>query len=358
MKCRLNRWRPTILGLLALAFAGAGTISARPINGELKTEKKHGYWVLTFTPSAVTLKIPDANTFTSPMDMRGVNGPSYFYFVRNGGISLSGWFEPRASYKGLLPFWKSESGRFYANPATAPVNVIFGKIGQWELILYDQPTALKEHKVAVINLRAELATAGTWIDIHMSKGTPAGNEEAVRKELIAIMERVQFEVAPGAIVTPQQLADAVADLTDRIEGVDDKGYEKALSMLARHLTDIPPDTYPISREAWPWLNDPKMVPGMEVMLETAFVASLVQDDLQHRTDDRLYRAWLVVLKYYAHYTNIEHPRKGEIAWPRIAKLDELAEMDKTGQLRVYAQTLPLMRKVSTPEMVASPKPGT
>ena len=103
------------------------------------------------------------------------------------------------------------------------------------------------------------------------------------------------------------------------------------------------------------MGDPQVDPAAQQMLVCAFVASLIQDDLQQRTDDRLYRAWQVVLKYYAHYTDPTQLKKGDKAWPRAASLDNLLQKEKEGQLRQYAQTVPLMRKVSSPEMVEPAK---
>ena len=105
-----------------LAFSGPGTQAATAAGKSAESlfvEKSHGKWHISFIESPVSLEIPEAERFKE-MDMRAIGGPRYFYFVDSGGITISGWYEQSDRYNGVLEFWKRESARFYANPATAP----------------------------------------------------------------------------------------------------------------------------------------------------------------------------------------------------------------------------------------------
>ena len=331
---RRPAWQLALLLFVAAAPASGAS------DGKVAIKRERDRWKVSCPLSPVTLKIP-AGSF-KVNDLSALNGPRYFNFTSDSGVTLSGWYESVDHYKGLVPFWKSESARFYANPATAPADVIFGKIGRWEIILYDQPAMLMDQKVTVVHAHAELCRAGTWIDLHLSKGTIAANAASVRTQLTDLIEQVEVVIAPEALVSPQATAAAAADLTDHIENLDNAGYAKAVATFTRYLVDQPTASYPISSDARPWAKE-AILPTIQQMLDLAFLASLVQDDFAHRTDDRLYRAWRVVLKYYSHYTDRTQSKGGDGVWPRIPALDRLLEMEQAGQLKHYAESVPLMK---------------
>jgi hypothetical protein len=221
---------------------------------------------------------------------------------------------------------------------------VFGKTNSWEVVLYDMP--MPKNGIDV-HLRAEFSQAGTWIDLHMSAGVVNTAAAETRQRLTALLEKIRVNVSPSAFVTPTELEAALLDLTDRIEDVDDRGYEKAVAIFSKHLLNLPANAFPITREARPWSGDPAASAeasptSAAAMLDIAFLASIVRDDLHKTKHDQLYRAWLIVIKYYEHYTDASQTKGA--TWKKMPALDELVLKKKNGQLREYAATVPLLKK--------------
>jgi len=94
--------------------------------------------------------------------------PRYFMYVdADSGLTVSGWFEPAAHFKGFDEFWSVEFAAMKKSglgPAEPPKPF---QLGEWTVTTY-------EHDLAGLpglgstNLRAELIRADTWVDLHLS----------------------------------------------------------------------------------------------------------------------------------------------------------------------------------------------
>jgi hypothetical protein len=341
--------RPGFLGLLlwGCLLNSVSVLSLVGATDNLSIVKNKGSWDISYSQSLVTLQIPGVDEYQR-MDFLAQLHPRYFYFISRHGISLSGWFEQSYRYKGLQDFWKSESARFYANPVTAPKDVIFGKCGKWEVVLYDMP--LPKGGVDV-HMRAEFSQGGTWIDMHLSEGTSPKNAASVRTQFTDFLEKVKVSVDPSAFVSPKELEAALADLTDRIEGVDDNGYRQACGVFTKYLLDLPSGKYPFNPAVRGWVSDKDTVPSAAVMLDIAFTASVVKDEINGVKEEQLYHAWLVVIKYYEHYVD-PAMANGGVAWKKIPFIEDLVARKQNGTLREYSKTISIFKSA-----LNSPKEG-
>jgi hypothetical protein len=98
------------------------------------------------------------------------------------GMTLSGWFEPSAQFKGVKPPAPAQ----YMGQNLVYDNVSYGKVGDWETVTYD----VRIQSVDIANIRAHLVRAGTWIELHLS-GRPGGSlpeQHAVLVETIRSLE--------------------------------------------------------------------------------------------------------------------------------------------------------------------------
>lgn len=118
--------------------------------------------------------------------------PKYFRFEDNkdNSLLLSGWFEPASASIGLLPQWDSALKVWEQKGLPKPVNVLFEKLGDWEVVWYDHylGTGVSSH------LRGHRVQAGTWIDLHIattSRASSADNRKVLKRLLqdIVVTER-------------------------------------------------------------------------------------------------------------------------------------------------------------------------
>jgi hypothetical protein len=106
--------------------------------------------------------------------------------MRNVALS-SGWFEPSSSYGGFEKFWMGELLAMKQNgiPIREAPDVV--RAGPWQAVAYNVgiPNGVSA------NVRAELISVGTWVDVHISvsgKGSPSeACEQAVQflKSIVA-----------------------------------------------------------------------------------------------------------------------------------------------------------------------------
>lgn len=209
-------------------------------------------------------------------------------------------------------------------------------------MLYDLPLGVKAVEGVGVNLRAEFTKGGTWIDLHMSVGTDQEHAAGQRQRLISLIEEIKTTVADTATVSHEQIESALADLTERIEAVDDTGYQKAIGILTTYLESQPLEKYRFTPEAIPWSTEKGLPETEAYMLNTAFLASQLQDELRASNDDRLYHAWLTVIKYYQHYT--DPAQTAGKPWPTSAAIEGLIAKEKAGTLQQFASTVTILRK--------------
>ena len=113
----------------------------------------------------------------------------YFHFAdAQRGLVVSGWFEPAASYGGFEKFWMGELVAMKKNgvPLKKAPDVV--KAGPWQAVAYDVDLP----NGVMANVRAELISAGTWVDLHISvtgKGAPREAREQALQLLKSIVAK-------------------------------------------------------------------------------------------------------------------------------------------------------------------------
>lgn len=140
----------------------------------------------TVPQSKLLLRIADAQMIE---DTGGTGSkPNYFKLSdRTTSRILSGWFEPADRYGGREKFWRSESASLTKN-GFKPEGVEFAQIGAWEVIHYHQKLSPEVH---MCHVRAELARAGTWIDLHFS-ATGSEPLPELRARLTSLLSRIDI----------------------------------------------------------------------------------------------------------------------------------------------------------------------
>ncbi len=141
-----------------------------------------GPFEFTVPQSKLLLRITDAQMIEDGAGSK----PNYFQ-LSDRAVSriLSGWFEPAERYDGLKKFWRGESATLTKN-GFKPEGVEFAQIGDWEVIYYHQTLS---PETRMCHLRAELARAGTWIDLHFSATGPEPISE-LRQRLTSLLSAV------------------------------------------------------------------------------------------------------------------------------------------------------------------------
>jgi hypothetical protein len=178
-----------LVGVLSVAFAGF------PVPAPA-VEDPSGTLVVTMLEDSVELSVPVSRlTLTFPRgDLAAVNEPGagaaassrYFHFNdEKRGLVVSGWFEPASSYIGFEKFWMGELVAMKKNgiPIRDAPDVV--KAGPWQAVGYNVglPNGVSAH------VRAELISAGTWVDVHISV-TGKGSAREAREEAVQFLRSI------------------------------------------------------------------------------------------------------------------------------------------------------------------------
>jgi hypothetical protein len=110
----------------------------------------------------------------------------YFHFIdEKRGLVVSGWFEPASSYGGFEKYWTGELLAMKKNgiPIREAPDVV--KAGPWQAVAYDVDLP----KGVSANVRAELISAGTWVDVHISV-TSKGSPREAREQAVQFLKRI------------------------------------------------------------------------------------------------------------------------------------------------------------------------
>ncbi len=171
------------LGVSAPCFADEVSADAR-----ITVARNKGGFELTVPLSHLIMSIPAGN-LEQRTDTPGFsdNGPRYFYLEdKSQGLIISGWFDPENKFPGVKQLWEHDTDAWKKHDMPEPLNVLFEKIGKWEVIAYDNdlPGTNNTH------LRAQWVGSGTWIDIHISLTSKLPNKEG-RAKLEAILKTIQ-----------------------------------------------------------------------------------------------------------------------------------------------------------------------
>jgi len=173
-----------LVGVLSVLIAGYSVPAAA-------AEDPSGTLVVTTLEDSIEMSVPASRlTLTFPrgglvaVNERRVGAAAssrYFHFIdEKRGLVVSGWFEPASSYGGFEKYWTGELLAMKKNgiPIREAPDVV--KAGPWQAVAYDVdlPNGVSA------NVRAELISAGTWVDVHISvtsKGSPReAREQAVQ----------------------------------------------------------------------------------------------------------------------------------------------------------------------------------
>jgi hypothetical protein len=113
----------------------------------------------------------------------------YFHFNdEKRGLVVSGWFEPASSYVGFEKFWTGELLAMKKNgiPLREAPDVV--KAGPWQAVAYN----VELPKGVSANVRAELISAGTWVDVHISV-TSEGSAREAREQAVQFLRSIVAE---------------------------------------------------------------------------------------------------------------------------------------------------------------------
>jgi hypothetical protein len=159
-------------------------------------EDPSGTLVVTTLGDSIEVSVPASRlTLTFPRgNLAAVNEPRagaaassrYFHFIdEKRGLVVSGWFEPASSYGGFEKFWTGEllAMKKHGIPIREAPDVV--KAGPWQAVAYDVDLP----KGVSANVRAELISAGTWVDVHISV-TSKGSPREAREQAVQFLKRI------------------------------------------------------------------------------------------------------------------------------------------------------------------------
>ncbi len=170
------------LATAALSLAACLAVGAAHAQGAAPPPTASGApFTFTVPDSRVVVKVSD--TALRP----GIAAGNFFKLEKDDPmLTLRGWLEPAARYKGLDALWKEEKQSSIFTGPRAPARVEMLREGAWEVIAFDVPLARGTLSI----LRAERVEAETWINLHFSLSStrpPA----TLRAELLAALRRVE-----------------------------------------------------------------------------------------------------------------------------------------------------------------------
>ncbi len=142
---------------------------------------------LSVPVSRLTLTFPRGGLTTVDEPRSGATASArYFHFEdAKQGLIVSGWFEPASSYGGFEKFWAGELLAMKKNgvPLKEAPEVL--EAGPWQAVAYnvDLPNGVSA------NVRAELISTGTWVDVHISV-TGKGPAREVREQAVQFLKSI------------------------------------------------------------------------------------------------------------------------------------------------------------------------
>jgi hypothetical protein len=159
-------------------------------------EDSSGTLTITTLVDSIELSVPASRlTLIFPRGgLAAVNEPragaaaSFRYFHFNDekrGLVVSGWFEPASSYGGFEKFWTGELLAMKKNgiPIREAPEVVMA--GPWQAAAYN---VVLPNGVSA-NVRAELISAGTWVDVHISV-TSKGSSSEAREQAVQFLRSI------------------------------------------------------------------------------------------------------------------------------------------------------------------------
>jgi hypothetical protein len=142
---------------------------------------------LSVPVSRLVLSVPKGGLAIGNNKRGATDSARYFYLAdREGGVTLSGWFEPARRYTDLEGSWRAEMEHMKKRGFPPPEDVEHSELGPWRSILYNYspPNGSSAH------VRATYIGAGTWIDLHASVISVRPSSET-RKQVVALVRSMQ-----------------------------------------------------------------------------------------------------------------------------------------------------------------------
>ena len=165
-------------------------------------EDTSGTLVVTMLEDSIELSVPASKlTLILPRgDLATVNEPRtgaaassrYFHFAdAQRGLIVSGWFEPASSYGGFEKFWMGELIAMKKNGVLLKKAPDVVKAGPWQAVAYD----VELPNGVSANVRAELISAGTWVDVHISVTSKGASRDA-REPAVQFLKSIVAKERP------------------------------------------------------------------------------------------------------------------------------------------------------------------
>lgn len=180
-RCMRSTCLVGVLGVLIATYSMSAAAAQDP-SGTLVITTLEGSIELSVPASRLALTFPRGGLVAVNEPRTGAAASSRYFHLNDEkrGLVVSGWFEPASSYDGFEKFWTGELLAMKKNgiPLREAPDVV--KAGAWQAAAYD----VELPKGVSANVRAELISAGTWIDVHISvtsRGSPSeAREQAVQ----------------------------------------------------------------------------------------------------------------------------------------------------------------------------------
>ena len=125
-----------------------------------------------------TLGLPKTGLIQMPS--LGLQGDSYFSYVRNDQLMISGWLEPVSNYPGFKILWESDKKKLALDPGEKIQTEKFEIISGWQVVTYVIQSSSDTDQW---NLRASRTWGRTWADVHLSSVNPALKADGLREFL-------------------------------------------------------------------------------------------------------------------------------------------------------------------------------
>lgn len=265
-----------IVFALCILFVSSLAYAQRPDGLAITTNNET--YNLTVPVSNLELKIPKVGITTTPINLGGAtSNPRYFHFNSMSGLEISGWFESSSGYKDVYQFWEHELGSWQKSKLPDPINVNINKIGNWDVVSYQQPIPLKSD-LSSANIRAHWVQAGTWIDVHISYTSNNSYEENLEVAKSFLKAMVVQEKTP--------ISSPVPDVRVSIPNYDDLVFKIPEGWTAKVEFPIPnlPPTIVITsknQQDLSMLITPIWPANASIK---ALNATAIRDSVQHAAD--------------------------------------------------------------------------
>lgn len=134
---------------------------------------------LTVPVSRLVMTVPKKGFSQKLSNVTGATASRRYFHFENvvDRVTLTGWFESQDEFPGITPFWKAEMSAWSRDKLPQPADVVFKKLGGWEVITYHIPRFSGSNA----HIRAHWLEAGTWIDLHLSVESDSQDDKGIER---------------------------------------------------------------------------------------------------------------------------------------------------------------------------------